>query len=75
MIAPNSLREDIKYLVHIGHKETVEIKEKARDLIYWIGINANLENTVNSYDTFQEFKIQQKDKGPMPHDITTTPMD
>ena len=59
MIIPKSLREDMKHLLHVGHLGIVKIKEKARDILYWPGINADLENIVNSCDTCQEYQNQQ----------------
>ena len=53
MIVPKSLREEMKHLLHVGHLGIVKIKERARDTLYWPGINADLENIVNTCDTSQ----------------------
>ena len=60
MIFPKSLREDLKYLLYVEHLGIVKIKEKTRSIIYWPGINAELENIVNNCDTCQEYQNQQK---------------
>ena len=72
MKVPKSLREDMKHLLYVGHLGIAKIKEKARDILYWPGINADLENIVNSCDTCQEYQNQQKDESPIAHDIPTT---
>ena len=53
--------------------DIVKIKEKARDVLYWPGINADLENIVNSCDTCQEYQNQQKDESSIAHDIPASP--
>ena len=73
MIVLKSLLEDIKHLLHIGLLGIVKIKEKSCDILYWPGINADLENNVNSCDTCEEYQNHQKDESPIPHDIPTTP--
>ena len=60
MIVPKSLCEDMKYLLYVEHLGIVKIKEKNRDIIYWPGINAELENIVNNCDTCQEYQNRQK---------------
>ena len=48
MIVPNSLRLEMKKLLHTGHLGIVKIKNRAREIIYWPGINSDIENIVNS---------------------------
>ena len=73
MIVPKSLHEDIKHLLHVGHLGIVKIKEKSRDVLYWSGINDDMENIVNTCDTCQEYQNQQKGEILIVHDIPTTP--
>ena len=68
LIVPKSLCEDTKHALNVGHLGIAKIKEKTRDIIYWPGINADLENIVNSCDTCQEYQNQQKDKNPIVHE-------
>ena len=72
MIVPKPLHEDIKHLLDVGHLGIVKIQERACDILYWPGINADLENTVNTCDTCQEYQNQQKDESLIAHDIPTT---
>ena len=73
MIVPKPLHEDMKHLLHVGHLGIVKIKEKARDILCWPGINADVENIVHSCDTCQEYQNRQKDDSPIAHDIPATP--
>ena len=72
MIVPKSLREDMKHLLHVGHLGIVKIKERSRDILYWPGINVDLENIVNTCDTCQEYQNQQKDESLIAHDSPWT---
>ena len=40
----------------------LRIQEKARDILHWPGINAELANIVNNSDTCQEYQNQQEDE-------------
>ena len=46
MIVPKSLHKDMKHLLHVGHVGIVRIKEKACDILYCSGIDADLENII-----------------------------
>ena len=59
MIVTKSLREDMKHLLHVGHLGIVKIKERSRDILYWPGINVDLQN-------------QQKDESLIAHDSPWT---
>ena len=59
-------------LKHVGHSGIVKITEKACDILYWPGINLDLENIVNNVTHVKEYQNQQKDESPIVHDISTT---
>ena len=73
IVVPKSLRNDMKHLLHTGHLGIVKIKNRARDIIYWPGINSDIENIVNSCEICQEHQNRQRDEPPIKHDIPTTP--
>ena len=72
MIVPKSLHKDMKRFTAC-RPFVLKIKEKACDILYWPGINADLGNIVNSCDTCHNYQNQQKHKSPIAHDIPTTP--
>ena len=49
-------------LLHVGHPGIFKITEKACDILYWSGINPDLENIVNNVNHVKEYQNQQKDK-------------
>ena len=59
MIVPNSLQLEMKKLLHTGHFGIVQIKNRAQEIIYWPGINSDIENIVNSCETCQEYRNKQ----------------
>ena len=66
IVVPSSMRQEMLKLLHIGHPGIQTIKDRARESLFWPGINAQLEQTVTSCDACQEHP-QQTTQG------TTTP--
>ena len=73
MIVPNSLRLEMKKLLHTGHLGIVKIKNRAREIIYWPGINSDIENIVNSCEVCQEYRNKQSNEPIINHEIPTIP--
>ena len=73
MIVPNSLRLEMKKLLHTGHLGIVKIKNRAREIIYWPGINSDIENIVNSCEACQEYRNKQSNEPIINHEIPTIP--
>ena len=73
MIIPNSLRLEMKKLLHTGHLGIVKIKNGAREIIYGPGINSDIENIVNSCDACQEYRNKQSNEPIINHEIPAIP--
>ena len=71
MIVPNSLWLEMKKLLHTWHLGIVKIKNRAWEIIYWPGINSDIENIVNSCKVCQEYRNKQSNEPIINHKIPT----
>ena len=46
IIIPNKKREDILKLIHEGHLGLSKCKMRAKETVYWLGINEQLEQLI-----------------------------
>ena len=69
IVVPTVLRQEMKETLHTGHSGIERCKRRARDTLYWPGINAHLEDCVASCTTCMEYRNQQQKEKLIPHDI------
>ena len=69
IVVPTALRQEMKEILHTGHSGIERCKRRARDTLYWPGINAHMEDYVASCTTCLEFRNQQQKEKLIPHDI------
>ena len=50
LFIPTALRQDMLSKIHGAHQGIVKCKERARDAVWWPGINTDIEKLVNSCD-------------------------
>ena len=73
IVVPSSMRQEMLRLLHIGHPGIQTIKDRARESLFWPGINAQLEQTVTSCDACQEHRNKQPKEPQLQHEIPETP--
>ena len=54
IVIPKSLQNEMKTLLHNGHFGIVKIKNRAREIMFWPGINNDIENIVRTCDVCQQ---------------------
>lgn len=59
IIIPQSLREDMLKLIHKSHLGMTKCKQRAREVMYWPNMNADIENTVKDCASCAEYQNQQ----------------
>ena len=64
IIIPKSMQNEILHLVHYSHQGMVKSKQLARDVVYWKGLNKQIEDIVSKCSTCQTYRAQQQ-KEPM----------
>ena len=58
------MQSEILNLVHYSHQGIVKSKQLARDIVYWKGLNKQIEDIVSKCSTCQTYRAQQQ-KEPM----------
>ena len=56
IIIPSPLRNEMLAQIHVGHLGMEKCKLRAKDTIYWPGINAQIESMVQVCQTCQEYQ-------------------
>jgi len=68
IVVPTALRQEMKEILHTGHSGIERCKRRARDTLYWPGINTYMEDYVAGCTTCLEFRNQQQKEKLIPHD-------
>ena len=72
MVIPGELQEESLHHLHEGHLSANKVQENAKEHMYWIGINADIEDYTKRYQ--ECIKRSQIAKEPLqPHDIPEGP--
>ena len=69
MLVPKILRNEMKRLLHSGHRGIVKTINRAKEIIYWPGIYNDITNIVNACELCLEHRDKQKQEPITPHDI------
>jgi hypothetical protein len=64
IVIPSSLREEMLKILHTSHTGMVKTKQRARDMIYWPGLNRQIEDMVSKCDVCLS-KLNKQPKEPM----------
>nr|XP_022316673.1 uncharacterized protein K02A2.6-like [Crassostrea virginica] len=70
IVIPPSLRKTMLNLIHKSHLGIVKSKSRAREVMYWPAMNADIEQAVNNCSICAEYQKQQTREPVLP---TTTP--
>lgn len=73
IVVPTSLRQEMTKLLHIGHPGILTIKDRARESLFWPGINTHLEQSVTSCEACQQYRNKQPKEPQLHHEIPDTP--
>lgn len=60
MVIPQRLRDEMLKRAHEGHLGIVKTKVPVREVIWWPGMNNQLEQLVSSCETCSRFQNQQR---------------
>lgn len=73
IVIPYSLRQDILQRIHEGHLGVEKCKRRARDTVYWPGINGDIENMIGKCETCQKYQSKQAKEPMLISDLPTAP--
>ena len=60
ILIPPSMRKEILTKVHAGHQGREKCKKRARQVAFWPGINMDIDNMVDSCETYQRYQHKQQ---------------
>ena len=63
VVVPKVMRTDMLAKIHESHQGIVKSKQRARSILFWPGMNADVENVVSSCVTCQQFRKNQAPEG------------
>ena len=70
LIIPNALRNSMIKRIHMGHMKIVKCSQRAREVMFWPGMNKAIEHTIANCDVCQEHRDSNPKEpmlpGPMP---------
>ncbi|KAK7108980.1 hypothetical protein V1264_013102 [Littorina saxatilis] len=73
LLIPESQREDIMEQLHYGHQGIEKTRLRARESVFWPGINKDIEQRTKSCPICQEHKPSQSPESLMPHEVPSRP--
>ena len=73
IIIPNSMRREIRDLIHQGHQGIQKCKNRARQAVYWPGMNHELTVLVSQCATCINHRNRHQKESLIPHQIPDQP--
>ena len=73
VIIPESMQSFILDRLHYGHLGIEKTRLRAKDSVYWININRDIETTVKSCHICQEHRPAQQHETLLPHEVPSRP--
>ena len=73
IVAPQTLRQKVKTLLHNGHLGIAKIKNRIREVMFWPEMNKDIDNTVRTCEICKQYRKKQRDETFTPHEIPDTP--
>ena len=73
LLIPEPLQEDILEQLHYGHQGVEKTRLRARDSVFWPGINKDIEQKTKRCPVCQENKSAQSPETLMPHEVPNRP--
>ena len=67
LVIPKSCREQMKQELHLGHPGAEGCLRRARDVLYWPGMNAEIKEWISTCESCNTFGKTQKKETMMPH--------
>ncbi|XP_030587995.1 uncharacterized protein K02A2.6-like [Archocentrus centrarchus] len=73
ILIPQSMRRDMLQRIHEGHLGVEKCKRRAREAVYWPGINRDIEEMVQKCETCLKHRYKQQKEPMLIADLPTAP--
>ena len=72
-IIPPTMRKEIPTKIHAGHQGRKKCKQRARQVVFWPGINSDINNVVDNCETCQRPQHNYQKEPLKPYPVPTRP--
>jgi hypothetical protein len=73
IVIPTSLRSEILKILHRSHTGIVKTKQRARDMVYWPGLNSQIEDMTNNCEACLKNRPRSQKEPMTIHPVPTLP--
>ncbi|XP_061876955.1 uncharacterized protein K02A2.6-like [Entelurus aequoreus] len=73
IVIPQALRMDILHRIHEGHLGIEKCKRRARESVFWPGLNKDIETLINKCETCQKHRNKQSKEPMVVAEVPTAP--
>ena len=73
VVIPESMRREMLGIIHESHLGMVKCKQLARDVLYWPGLNKQIEDLVSRCATCQKYRRKQQKEPLLPTEVPHRP--
>lgn len=73
IVVLRKLRKELLKKIHYCHLGVEKCKNRAREIVYWPGMNQQIENVVNSCDSCMRFKNANVKESLLPQEVPIGP--
>lgn len=73
IVIPQSLRKQMLHKIHEGHQGKARCKARARDCLFWPGMQAQIDNMVEKCEICQTYKKQDQKEPMIPQPVPERP--
>jgi hypothetical protein len=73
LVVPENMRSEIKKDIHMGHTGIEGCLRRARELVYWPGMNSEIKSWIQMCDTCQEYGKSHPKESLLSHEIPERP--
>ncbi|XP_048747335.2 uncharacterized protein K02A2.6-like [Ostrea edulis] len=73
LIIPSKLRSDILNQLHYGHMGAEKCKRRAREVVFWVGINSDIDKKVAECRVCNKYQRRQPKQPLKPHPVPLRP--
>ena len=73
ILIPPTMRKEILTKIHAGHQGREKCKQRARQVVFWPGINSDIDNLVESCETCQRHQHSHQKEPLNPYPVPTRP--
>lgn len=75
IVIPRALRQEVLQRIHEGHLGVEKCKRRARDSVFWPGVNKDIERLIGTCDIYQTHRNKQTKEPMIVTDVPTAPWD